>query len=134
MAVFVLLAAALVFLLVEGLGNALNYYDTVTQALAHKSDLGTSTFRLQGYVVPGSIHPTAAGTDFDITQGHHTVAVDNTGTPPQLFQPNIGVVVVGHFASAASTDFLSNQILVKHSSTYAPAPSHSAKAKKGTTN
>jgi len=93
----------------------------VGQALADKAKLGTTTFRLQGYVVPGSIRSTAVGTDFDITQAHHTVAVANTGSPPQLFQPNIGVVVVGHFASVASTEFVSNQILVKHSSTYAPA-------------
>ncbi len=116
--VFALLAAALVFLLVEGLGSSLDYFDTVDQALAHKTSLGTQTFRLEGTVVPGSIHPTATGTDFLICQGPKNVHVTNVGSPPQLFQGRIPVVVVGHFASEASTAFESNTIMVKHSETY----------------
>jgi cytochrome c-type biogenesis protein CcmE len=116
--VFALLVVALVFLLVEGLGSSLDYFDTVDQALAHKTSLGTQTFRLEGTVVPGSIHPTAAGTNFVLCQGPKSVAVTNTGSPPQLFQGRIPVVVVGHFASDTSTAFESNTIMVKHSSTY----------------
>ena len=41
--------------------------------------------------------------------------VANTGSPPQLFQARIPVVVVGHFTSATSTRFVSNTIMVKHS-------------------
>lgn len=116
--VFALLAAAFVFLLVEGLGSSLNYFDTVNQALAHRASLGTSTFRLEGVVVPGTIQPTAKGTDFAIAEGSHTVQVSNTGSPPQLFQGNIPVVVVGHFTSTTSLSFISNSILVKHSANY----------------
>ena len=83
--VFALLVVAFVFLLVEGLGSSLDYFDTVDQALAHKTSLGTQTFRLEGTVVPGSIHPTATGTDFLICQGPKSVPVTNTGSPPQLF-------------------------------------------------
>lgn len=116
--VFALLVAALVFLLVEGLGSSLDYFDTVDQALAHKASLGTQTFRLEGTVVPGSIRPTATGTNFLICQGPRSVHVTNTGSPPQLFKGRIPVVVVGHFASPASTAFESNTIMVKHSETY----------------
>jgi cytochrome c-type biogenesis protein CcmE len=119
--VFVLLAAALVFLLAEGLGSSLDYFDTIDQAYAHRAALGTSTLRLEGAVVPGTIRPTATGTDFAMCQGPHVVQVSNTGSPPALFQPRIGVVVVGHFTSATSNDFVSNDILVKHSATYAAA-------------
>ena len=48
----------------------------------------------------------------------HVVHVANTGTPPGLFQPRIPVVVVGHFTSDTSDEFVSNSILIKHSSTY----------------
>jgi len=116
--VFAVLAGALVFLLVEGLGSSLNYFDTVDQAFAHRTTLGTSTFRLEGTVVPGSIRPTATGTDFAIGQGVHVVQVTNTGSPPALFKPNIPVVVEGHFTSPTSTHFVSDSILVKHSATY----------------
>ncbi len=118
LAVFVLLAAALVFLLVEGLGSSLNYFDTVDQALANKHALGTQTFRLEGTVVPGTIHPTAGGSNFAVCQGPHVIHVANTGSPPQLFASRVPVVVVGHFASNTSPEFLSNSILIKHSSTY----------------
>jgi cytochrome c-type biogenesis protein CcmE len=116
--VFVLLAAALVFLLVEGLGSSLDYFDTVSQAYAHRASLGTSTFRLEGTVVPGSIVGTARGSDFSICQGPHVVRVSNVGSPPALFQARIPVVVVGHFSSDTSNRFDSTSILVKHSATY----------------
>jgi cytochrome c-type biogenesis protein CcmE len=118
LAVFVLLVIALVFLLVEGLGSSLNYFDTVDQAYAHRHMLGTQTFRLEGTVMPGTIHATAAGSNFSICQGPHVVQVANSGSPPQLFAARIPVVVVGHFTSVTSSEFVSNSILVKHSSTY----------------
>jgi cytochrome c-type biogenesis protein CcmE len=112
------LVGALVFVLVEGLGSSLNYFDTVDQALAHKSSLGTTTFRLEGLVVPGTIRATAVGADFTVAEGGRQVPVHNTGTPPQLFGPNIPVVVVGHFGAADSDTFISDQVLVKHSANY----------------
>jgi len=118
LAVFALLAVAFVFLLAEGLGSSLNYFDTVNQAFAHRHMLGTQTFRLEGTVVPGTIHATSAGSDFNICQGPHVVHVANTGSPPDLFQPRIPVVVVGHFTSETSSNFVSNTIMVKHSATY----------------
>ena len=69
-------------------------------------------------MVPGTIRATATGSDFSICQGPHVVHVVNTGSPPQLFQASIPVVVVGHFTSATSNAFVSNSILVKHSATY----------------
>jgi cytochrome c-type biogenesis protein CcmE len=130
--VFVLLGVALVFLLVEGLGSSLDYFDTVNQALAHRATLGTSTFRLEGNVVAGSIRPTGRGTDFELSQGTNVVRVANTGSPPQLFQSNIPVVVVGHFTSNTSRDFVSNTIEVRHSSTYIAQYPDRVKAKNGT--
>jgi len=109
---------AFVFLLVEGLGSSLNYFDTVDQAFAHRASLGTQTFRLEGTVVPGTIRSTSTGSDFTICEGPNVVRVANTGSPPQLFQARIPVVVVGHFTSDTSTDFASSSILVKHSATY----------------
>ncbi|MGO9457009.1 MAG: cytochrome c maturation protein CcmE [Acidimicrobiales bacterium] len=116
--VFAVLLGAVAFLLAEGLGSSLDYFDTVHQALAKKAALGTSTFRLEGTVVAGTVVRTRHGADFSVAGGGEQVAVDNSGSPPQLFQPGIPVVVVGHFASAGSDIFVSNQILVKHSATY----------------
>lgn len=119
--VFVVLAAALGFLLAEGLGSSLDYFETVHQALAKKATLGTSTFRLEGLVVRGTVHESRHGAEFMVATGSQRVVVDNTGSPPELFQPGIPVVVVGHFASVYSDTFLSNEIMVKHTPTYIAA-------------
>jgi cytochrome c-type biogenesis protein CcmE len=109
------LVGALVFLLVKGLGSALDFYLPADQAVAQKAQLGGKTFNLEGVVAPGSIHSTASGVDFVVTSGSTRVSVHNTGSPPQLFQSDIPVIAVGHFAGDL---FASDQILVKHSSTY----------------
>jgi cytochrome c-type biogenesis protein CcmE len=129
---FAVLAAAVVYLLVEGLGSSLDYFETVHQALAQRATLGTSTLRLEGTVVSGSIHRTAVGADFVMSGSGQRVSVENSGSPPQLFQPGIPVVVVGHFASAMSDVFISNQIMVKHSATYIAAHPARVRAKNGT--
>jgi cytochrome c-type biogenesis protein CcmE len=114
----VVLVAAFIFLLVKGLGSSLDYYLTVDQAVHQKATLGARDFRLEGVVVPGTVHNTATGVDFTVQSNGVSEEVSNTGTPPQLFQPNIPVVVVGHFSGNA---FDSNMIMVKHSSSYIAA-------------
>ena len=109
------LVGALGFLVAKGLGTALNFYLPADQAMAQRATLGAKTFNLEGVVESGSIHPTSTGVDFVVTAGTARVLVHNTGSPPDLFQRNIPVIAVGHFAG---TTFLSNMILVKHSSTY----------------
>lgn len=109
------LVGALGFLVAKGLGTALNFYLPADQALSQRAALGDKTFNLEGVVEPGSIHPTASGVDFVVTAGTARVSVLNTGSPPDLFQKNIPVIAVGHFVG---TTFLSDMILVKHSSTY----------------
>ena len=100
--------------------------------MAQKASLGTKTLRLEGVVKRGTIVRTNTGTSFTITgSGDHAVPVAVNGTPPQLFQPNIPVVVVGHFASAASLQFVGSQIMVKHSANYIAAHPSRVKAPNG---
>ena len=47
------IAAALAFLLLEGLNNATVYFKTADQAVADKASLGTRQFRIEGTVEPG---------------------------------------------------------------------------------
>jgi cytochrome c-type biogenesis protein CcmE len=109
------LVGSLVFLLVKGLGTALNFYLPADQAVARQASLGTTTFNIEGVVEPHSIHATSNGVDFVVTSGATKVQVVNTGSPPELFQSSIPVIAVGHFNGST---FVSNQILVKHSSSY----------------
>ncbi len=108
---------ALAFLLVKGLGSSLVYFKTADQAVASRSQLGTSVFQIEGVVVPGSVQPTASGVDFVIASRGVRVPVTNQGSPPQLFQPDVPVVLDGHF-DGQGNHYLSDQIMVKHSADY----------------
>lgn len=116
----VVLLGAFAFLLVKGLGGALNFYLTVNQAIQQRSTLGHRDFNLEGVVVPGTIQKTALGVDFTLSAGGERLNVVNSGSPPQLFQNDIPVIAVGHFTSAGPV-FASDQILVKHSASYIAA-------------
>lgn len=111
------IVGALAFLVLKGLGSSLVYFKTADQAVAARGQLGTSAFQIEGVVVPGSVHPTTVGVDFVIANGGVTVPVTNQGSPPQLFQPNVPVVLVGHFEGPGN-HYLSDQIMVKHSANY----------------
>ena len=125
----VLAIVAIVFLAIELSGNVV-YFRTVSEAVAQHKDLGTDRFRLAGAVVPGTIVETARGVRFDVTDGKHTVAVDHTGDPPDLFKPKAPVVVEGHFRTALpGAVFVSDRILIKHGSEYSPPKVDTSKGK-----
>ncbi|MDA8057023.1 MAG: cytochrome c maturation protein CcmE [Actinomycetota bacterium] len=127
--VALVLLGALGFLVAKGLSSALNFYLPVNQALHQRASLDGHTFNLEGLVEPGTIHATPSGVDFTLTAGGDRVAVHNTGSPPQLFQPDIPVIAVGHFVGGG---FASNQILVKHTSSYIAAHPNRVTAPNGT--
>ena len=114
------IVAALGFLIAKGLGNSLVYFRTVDEALALKAKLGATTFRLEGVVKPHTVTTNSSGgVDFQLVgQDGRTIAIVDTANPPELFQPNLPVVLVGHFQGS---HFLSDQIMVKHSANYIAA-------------
>jgi cytochrome c-type biogenesis protein CcmE len=132
--VLVVLGLCAVALLSQGILRSLNYFETVDQALAQRATLGTRVFRLEGVVKPHTIARTATGAAFVLTgSGDREVSVISRGTPPQLFQADIPVVVVGHFATSTSRLFYGTQILVKHTSTYIAQHPRRVRAPNGTT-
>ncbi len=133
-AVLVVLAGAIVALLSQGLLHSLNYFETVDQVLAKRASFGTEVMRLEGVVKPGTIERNASGASFVLEgSGAETVFVDAHGSPPQLFQADIPVVVVGHFTTKTGLDFDGTQILVKHTASYIAKYPNRVKAPNGTT-
>jgi len=120
--VFFVIALAIGFLLYKTLWGAVTYFKTVDQALSSRNILGDADFQLEGVVLAHSIsRPNATTVDFVIGgSAHHKISVTNSGEPPELFQANVPVVLVGHFVGA-SDRFQSDQILVKHSNSYIAA-------------
>lgn len=111
------IAGAVAFLVVQGLGNATQYYRTVPQAVAARAHLGTQQFRIMG-TVDHDVHQSSGDTVFTISYAGVTARVVDHKEPPQLFQPGIPVVLEGHWSGAV---FQSDLIMVKHSAVYNPA-------------
>ena len=126
------LALAVLALLSQGLLHSLNYFETIDQAMSSRAKLGTETFRLEGVVKPHTIDRTSRGASFWMTGGDKKVFVDAHGSPPQLFQSDIPVVVDGHFTSETSDTFIATQIIVKHTASYIAAHPKRVKAPNGT--
>ncbi len=131
--VLLVLVLAVLALLSQGLLHSLNYFETVDQALNSRAKLGTQTFRIEGVVKPHSITRTASGASFWITgSAGREVFVNAHGSPPELFEADIPVVVVGHFTSSTSDTFYGTQIMVKHTASYIAAHPNRVKAPNGT--
>ncbi len=130
--VFLVIALAIGFLLYKTLSGAVTYFKTVDQALSSRNLLGNSDFQLEGVVLAHTIsRPNATTVDFAIGgSAHNAIRVTNSGEPPELFQANVPVVLVGHFVGA-SDRFQSDQILVKHSNSYIAAHPSRVRAPNG---
>jgi cytochrome c-type biogenesis protein CcmE len=113
-------AAAIAFVVAEGLGNATQYYQTVPQALAAKAKLGTGQFRIMGYV-DDDVHQVGHTTVFSIHWAGATAQVVDTADPPELFKATVPVVLEGHWDKTADV-FDSDLIMVKHTAAYTPPP------------
>src|ERR1700719_465167 len=98
------------------LSNNIQYFRTVSEAVAHRSD--RSQFRIAGAVVNGSVVPTHAGVDFKITDGKATAEIVHHGDPPQLCKSGAPVVCEGRWGPNGA--FASDRILIKHGSDYQP--------------
>lgn len=108
--------AALGFLVFQGLSNATVYFKTADEAVAERASLGERRFRLEGLVLAGSVVPAGDGVDFTVRgDAGAEVPVVHDGDVPELFQPDIPVVLEGRWDGDR---FRSDRILVKHTSEY----------------
>jgi cytochrome c-type biogenesis protein CcmE len=117
-----LLCVAAIVWMVTLMQKNVVFFKTVSQAVADRAHDGTRTMRIGGAVVPGSIHQTADGARFTLVEGGKSVLVIHHGTEPTLFKNCAPVVADGHWDHDT---FDSDQILIKHGSTYKP-PAHAS--------
>jgi len=110
-----LVVGALGFLLYQGLGNATVYFKTADEAVAQKAQLGTRRFRIEGVVLPGTIHSVGQTVAFTIGQNQVEVPVVHSGDQPQLFKDSTPVVLEGRWDG---DHFASDRIMIKHSEDY----------------
>jgi cytochrome c-type biogenesis protein CcmE len=103
-------------LVYKGLSDATLYFRNADEAVAQRDELGDKRFRLQGTVVG---EPVVDGESVSFAVAYNGVQVDvaHTGTPPDMFQPGIPVVVEGHWRDGDEV-FVSDRMLIKHDESY----------------
>jgi len=111
----VLVVVALGVVLFNGLQSASTFFYNVDEAVERRDELTGDRFRMQGNVVPGSVSTTEAGVSFVVRYGGAEVPVDHVGDPPELFGPEIPVVLEGRFDGER---FASDEILIRHDNEY----------------
>jgi cytochrome c-type biogenesis protein CcmE len=115
--VLVLVVVGVGFVAAQALNTATTFFYNADEAVANQSHLGTSRFRLQGTVEPGSIERNGTGVAFKVTFNGTEVAVVHQGDPPQLFKDAMPVVLEGHWDQTGER-FDSDRMLVKHDANY----------------
>ncbi len=127
-------AAAIVVSVVNLLGDASLFFYNADEAVARRDELADQRFRIQGTPVEGTVVETFRGDEpvvaFTIAFDDVAVDVVHVGDPPELFQPDVPVVLEGHwvhsdppvddFAGLENDGwyFASDRMLVKHDNDY----------------
>ena len=118
--VAVILVATFGWLLYGGLNKNVVFFLTPKELLAKGTSAYDVPVRLGGLVKPGTVQWDAQTLhlQFEVTDDTGTVKVNETGAPPQMFQPGMGVVVEGRYGRDGV--FQATNLLVKHSNEYHP--------------
>ena len=107
------------FVVVRALDNATLFFRNADEAVSQRDELGTSRFRLQGLVVPGSVEAYPGGVAFAVAYNGVEVPVEHTGDPVELFDDGIPVVLEGSWSgTSAGAVYVSDRMLVKHDENY----------------
>jgi cytochrome c-type biogenesis protein CcmE len=115
--VLVVILGGVAYVAAQALTTATTFFYNADEAVANQQKLGTSRFRLQGTVEPGTISRTETGVAFTVMFNGAQVAVVHQGDPPELFRDAMPVVLEGHW-DASGSRFDSDRMLVKHDATY----------------
>jgi cytochrome c-type biogenesis protein CcmE len=122
-------------LLVKTLGDASLFFQNADQAVAQRIELGDKRFRMQGTVLADTVVATEvdgqAAVQFSVAYNGVEVDVVHVGDPPQLFKPDVPVVLEGRWTQGNAPQnvpfahgvndgwyFASDRMLVKHDSSY----------------
>lgn len=107
-------------LVLYALQQNISLYVTPSELLARPA-AATQSFRLGGYVRPGSVQHAAQGvlTRFVVTDFQQDIRVEHRGVLPTLFREGQGVVMDGKVRAADSV-FVATRVLAKHDENYKP--------------
>src|SRR5689334_6304013 len=116
----VIILAAVSYLVVGGMKEAIVYFVTPSELKAKESSSLNKFLRMGGMVVQGSLHKNLKNLSyqFELTDGTTTFPVFFKGVPPDLFTEGKGAVVEGRIGSDGV--FHATTIMAKHAEEYSP--------------
>jgi cytochrome c-type biogenesis protein CcmE len=113
--VVAVVAAAVAFLVMQGLGNATTYFYNADEVAGREAELEGKSIRLQGTVV-GEPTRSGDGLAFEVAYKCRAVRILHHGGEPELFKPGIPVVLEGEIGGDGV--YRSHRIIVRHTSEY----------------
>jgi len=118
----VIILAALSYLVVGGMKEAIVYFVTPSELRAKENSSDGKFLRMGGMVVKGSLQKDLQNLtyEFALTDGTTNVPVVFKGVPPDLFTEGKGAVVEGRIGKDGV--FQATTIMAKHAEEYSPHP------------
>ena len=113
-----IIAVGGIIALAVALSENVVFFQSVSEAIRDRDDLGGDRFRMGGQVVAGTVRETADGVHFEVTDGEKTAEVVHRGDPPELFDDGVPVLCEGRWGTGDA--FRSDRILIRHGAEYTP--------------
>jgi len=113
-----LLSVVSVFFIIKSLNNNILYFSSPTEINQREDILFEKAMRVGGMVKKGSIIISQKDIQFIITDFENEILVSYTGTVPNLFGEEKGVVAEGKLSD--KNFFTADRILAKHDENYMP--------------
>jgi|TARA_B110000211_G_C13607853_1_gene347610 cytochrome c-type biogenesis protein CcmE len=114
----ILISSFLIFFIIETLKSNLLYFRTPTDVVQNQSVKIGKSMRLGGMVKKNSIIATGKEIRFIITDLKNEINVSYSGTVPNLFMEEKGIIAEGQLKDKKY--FIADRILAKHDENYMP--------------
>ena len=114
----VISAFVLIFIILKSLEDNVVYFFSPSEIFKKENISFNKKIRVGGVVKKGSIKKNNDDVDFIITDFNKEIIVSFTGSVPNLFSENKGVVVEGKLQDKKY--FIAEKILAKHDENYMP--------------
>ena len=114
----ILISSFLIFFIIETLKSNLLYFRTPTDVAQNQSVKIGKSMRLGGMVKKNSIIATGKEIRFIITDLKNEINVSYSGTVPNLFMEEKGIIAEGKLKDKKY--FIADRILAKHDENYMP--------------
>jgi cytochrome c-type biogenesis protein CcmE len=113
-----LLSVIVIFFIIKSLNKNILYFSSPTEIKQREDIPFGKAMRVGGMVKKGSITISSKDIQFIVTDFENEILISYSGTVPNLFKEEKGVVAEGKLSD--KNFFIANRILAKHDENYMP--------------